>query len=398
MKRHAVLRWVIRIIGGLIGLVLFVLLLWAAVAGPETVLRILRYGDTNIDDFSHYPGRRLVASESPLPIKTSLTELQIPANALLQFGQDGDLEQVLAANDSIAFLVIDGDTLVYESYFRGHTQSSLSQVFSMAKSFTSALVGMAIDDGYLTDVEQRLAEFIPELSGRGFDAVTIEHLLTMTSGSDYIENDNPFSEHVILNFTPQLERRLLEVEMQDEPGQVWRYKSGDNALLALILKRALGGETITEYTQRRLWTPLGMEYDGIWTIDHVGDGLEKTWCCLAAAARDFARLGLLYLHNGRWEGKQVVSASWVERSTQAGIVSNEIWDPEYKDTGYRGYGYQWWLLSELDQDYLALGKDGQYLYVNPAQQVIILRLGWSMGNLRTSEWVTLFQTIARNAR
>jgi len=379
----------------LVGLIVLALIAWAIVAGPVTVYRVLTaYGDTEIDDYLHYPGRELQPSESPFHFSKSETELQIPGSALLDYGSDGELEAILAENDSIAFLVIQGDTILFERYFQGHTSSSLSQAFSMSKSFTSALIGMAIDDGYIQSSEQSITDFIPELAEAGFTPVKIKHLLAMTSGSSYVENDNPFGEHVILNFTPKLEEEILSFHMERTPGELFRYKSGDNALLGLALDRALGEETITAYAQRRLWTPLGMEDKGIWTIDHTGDGLEKTWCCLAASPRDFAKLGRLYLNQGAWNQTQILSSDWVVQSTQVGHVPKGGWPEEYKSGGWWNYGYQWWLASPQAGDYFALGKDGQYLYINPQKDLIILRLGWSQGDMSSGKWISLFQKIA----
>jgi CubicO group peptidase (beta-lactamase class C family) len=391
MQRLTIRKRLFKVLIAIAGLVLLILGVWVAVAGPVTVFRIIRYGDTEIDDYSHYPGRELQASERPFHFRQSEEELEIPAAVLLGYGYAGDLEQILEANDSIAFLVIQGDTLLYERYFQDHGPTSLSQAFSMSKSFTSALIGMAIDDGYLAGTDQPITDLVPELAPAGFDQVELHHLLTMTSGSGYVENDNPFGEHVILNYTPHLEERILEIELEDAPGEIFRYKSGDNALLALALDRALGEETITAYTQRRLWAPLGMEYGGVWSIDHAGDGLEKTWCCLAATARDFAKLGRLYLDRGSWRGRQLLSAAWIERST-AGQVPETAWPDTFESLGWWNYGYQWWLASE--GDYFALGKDGQLMYLNPGQDLIILRLGWSSGDLLTSQWIALFQEIA----
>ena len=393
MQRPTIHTRIFRVLIAAAGLVLLVLAAWAVVAGPVTVFRIIRYGDTDIDDYSHYPGRELQPSDTPFQFKQSAEALRIPTTALLRYGHEGDLEQILEANDSIAFLIIQDDTLLYERYFQGHSPSSLSQAFSVSKSFTSALIGMAIDDGYLAGEDQPVTDLVPELAPAGFDRVTLHHLLTMTSGSDYVENDNPFGEHVILNYTPHLEERILELEREDAPGEVFRYKSGDNALLALALDRALGEESITAYTQRRLWTPLGMEHGGVWSIDHEGDGLEKTWCCLAATARDFAKLGRLYLNGGSWRGRQLLSAAWIERST-AGQIPDTAWPKAFESAGWWNYGYQWWLASEAEGDYFALGKDGQIIYLNPNKDLIILRLGWSSGELLTSQWMSLFQEIA----
>ncbi len=394
MRRVLTRKTIFRALIAVIGLVLATLLAWVVVAGPVTVYRVFTSSfETEIDDFRHYPGRELHASQLPFEFQHALAELDLTQNALPEFAS-GDLDSVLAANDSIAFLVIQGDSIVYERYFQGHSESAISQAFSMSKSFTSALVGMAIDDGYFQGVDQPITDFVPELSSAGFDLVTIGHLLSMTSGSDYMENDNPFGEHVILNYTPRLEHEILKVGMERAPGTLFRYKSGDNALLALALSRALGAETITDYAQRRMWTPLGMQDDGMWTIDHEGDGLEKSWCCLAASARDFAKLGRLYLNGGQWFGQQLISADWIEQSTQIGQVPAGGWPEEYTSIGWWSYGYQWWLASQEAGDYFAYGKDGQFLYVNPGKDLLIVRLGWSQGALPGSQWIQLFQAIA----
>jgi CubicO group peptidase (beta-lactamase class C family) len=379
----------------LLAAILVTLAAWIAVAGPVTVYRVVRYGDTMIDEFKFYPFRRLRASESPFLFEENRSGLFVPSVVELDGRTQSELEDLLQSNDTIAFLIIKDDALVYERYYQGHSQSSLSQSFSMAKSFTSALVGMALDDGLIASVDQPVTGFIPELAEAGFEDVTVRHLLTMMSGSNYVENDNPFGIHVILNYTPNLEREILGFGMERTPGEHWRYKSGDNALLALILDRALGQMTITDYTQERLWAPLGMQYDGMWTLDHEGDGLEKTWCCLAATARDFAKLGRLYLNDGNWGGRQLLSPDWIRQSTQVGGVPETDWPDDFRAVGWRNYGYQWWLLSDEEGDYMASGKDGQYLYVNPSRNVIILRLGWSTGDLFTSQWISLFKHLAR---
>jgi CubicO group peptidase (beta-lactamase class C family) len=373
--------------------ILLVIILWMIVAGPVTVLRVLRYGDTKIDDFKHYPAREMSSSPSPFLFPQGMNIGQLQMSVPVPTHTVTDLDQLLRDTDTIAFLVLKNDQLVIEQYYQDHNPSALSQSFSMAKSFTSILIGQAIEDGYIQSVDQPVTDFIPELSEKGFSNVTIHHLLTMTSGSSYVENDNPFGIHVILNYTPVLEQKILQFQIKDEPGRVWRYKSGDNALLGLLLHRALGSKTITEYTQERLWTPLGMEYGGVWSLDHAGDGLEKTWCCMAAAARDYLKLGRLYLYEGMWDGEQIVPAEWVRQSVK-GTIPLDVWDADYRRIGVWNYGYQWWLISEEEGSFLANGKDGQYLYVNPAQDIVILRLGWSTGKLPLSQWLNLFRSVS----
>lgn len=386
-------RWTYRVVLILLALFALVMVSWAVVAGPVTVFRVIRYGDTNIDDFSHYPGRPLRPAETPSQFLQSDGTLELSGSVVFSYQNTDQLIDEIEANDTIALLIIKEEQILLERYFQDHTQDALSQSFSMGKSFTSALIGLAIADGYMEGVHQPITEFVPELAGRGFNQVELRHLLTMTSGSSYVENDNPFGEHVILNYTPDLRGEILSFRMAGEPGESFRYKSGDNALLALALDRALGDETITEYTQRKLWDPLGMEYPGVWTIDSQASGLEKTWCCLAASARDFAKFGAVYLNGGNWKGQEILPPGWVAASTSSQVPA-DAWPEAYESIGWHNYGFQWWLASEQIHDYFALGKDGQILYVHPGEDVIILRLGWSTGSITSGEWIRLFQEIA----
>jgi CubicO group peptidase (beta-lactamase class C family) len=209
----------------------------------------------------------------------------------------------------------------------------------------------------------------------------------MTSGMDYTESDNPFGIHPRFYYGDNLEEMLLEMQLLDTPGTYFEYRSGDNQLLGLILSRALGPMTITDYMQERLWGPLGMEFDGLWSIDHEPDGLEKTFCCLAARARDFAKFGRLYLHGGTWNGEHIVSAEWVRESTRLDISDGS--SPEYQ--------YQWWLPDAYRKDFMAAGHLGQYVYVSPENQVVIVRLGKGRGGLGSRGWKELLAAVADEA-
>jgi len=233
-----------------------------------------------------------------------------------------------------------------------------------------------------------VTDFVPELRANGYEQVTIKHLLQMTSGMAYVENDNPFGIHPRFYYTSNLERELLKLRLRDEPGTKYSYKSGENALLGLILTRALGTETISDYMQRRLWGPLGMEYDGAYNIDHEGDGLEKTWCCLSATARDYAKFGRLYLNEGNWNGEQIVSQSWVAESTKLDTSEGSVWN----------YQYQWWLASPEGGNFLAIGYLGQYVYINPDEDVLIVRLGSSEGKISREDWLEMFAYLASEVK
>ena len=182
---------------GLLALAALVLAAWMVAAGPVTVLRVLRYGDTQIDDFLHYPARAM-----PAPARAyAFNPPERAAPEVIALGEGlpaADLDTLLGDTQTIAFLMLKDDRLVLERYYLGHSAQARSQSFSMAKSFTSTLVGLAIADGVFESADQPVTDFIPELAGRGFAGVTLRHLLAMTSGSSYVENDNPFRIHVFL--------------------------------------------------------------------------------------------------------------------------------------------------------------------------------------------------------
>src|SRR5690606_36228545 len=146
------------------------------------------------------------------------------------------------------------------------------------------------------------------------------------------------------------------------------------------LDKALNGKTITSYFQEKIWTPLGMEYDGSWSIDRKKNGIEKTFCCINARARDFAKLGRLYLNKGNWNGKQIISEKWVIESTLGNPSAG----------GYRGYRFQWWLPNP-GEDFMAQGILGQYIYVHKPSNTIIVRLGEQSGNV---DWFSTLRSLA----
>jgi CubicO group peptidase (beta-lactamase class C family) len=360
------------------------MLWWLWVAGPQTVWKIITYDDSSIDDYMLFPARPLTASTTPFQFAISEDADRMPQTISTAGIAEQSLDDFLRTTDTTAFLVIKDDDVLMEHYFDGYDEATPSLAFSMSKSFLSILIGTAIDDGIIASIDMPVTGFVPELADAGFDAVTIRHLLQMTSGMDYVEIEgNPFSRHDRFFYTNRLEHELLRLDSAESPGQTFAYKSGENALLGLILSRALAPQTITDYTQARLWEPLGMEYDGAWNLDHP-DGLEKTWCCLSATARDYAKLGRLYLNEGDWSGEEVVSADWVRQSTRIDTSDGSAWN----------YQHQWWLVSEDGGDFTAMGHLGQFVYVNTIEDVVIVRLGTSRGGLEWDQWQAVLAALA----
>jgi CubicO group peptidase (beta-lactamase class C family) len=390
------LKILLNILLGFLALFALLFLALSIVAGPDTAFRIVYYNDTDIDDYKIFPARTLRASDQPFHFKTNADTSRVLATY-----EGMPLDDFLQTQRTAAFLIIKDDTILSERYFEGYSESTPIQAFSMSKSILSILVGRAVDDGYFT-TDQSVTDFVSELAVNGFDRVTIEDLLQMASGSNYRQGGlfydyNPFSLHPRFEYSPRLEKEITtRLEVIDEPGSEFIYKSGDTALLSLILRRVLKTKTITEYMQETMWTPLGMEYDGFYTVDHAGpNGLEKTWCCLAATARDFAKFGRLMLNHGSWDGVQIISSDWVKTSTQPDPADPRDFSDFAAIPGFQGYQYQWWLAPQ-DDAYFGDGKLGQLLYVNPKERIIIVRLG-RVGDEPVS-WLAVFETLMKDVK
>ncbi|CAA6799469.1 MAG: Beta-lactamase class C and other penicillin binding proteins [uncultured Aureispira sp.] len=351
---------------------LFLLSILVASLTSCSLGRFIVYNFADAKDHKKFPNRVLEKPETSFhfaarPNKTS------PAM--------DSFEYALAENKTLAFLVIRNDTITYEKYFNKYDSASIVPSFSMAKSILSILIGCAIEEGLIDSIEEPMTNYVPELKKNGFDKVTIKHLLQMTSGLKFNEGYfNPFGHVATFYYGLNLRRQIKHLKLKQAPGQSMEYVSGNTQLLGLVLERALDGKQLTTYLQEKLWTPLGMEYDASWSIDRKKNGLEKAFCCINARARDFAKIGRLYLNKGNWEGTQIVSEEWVRASTKY----------DNSEGGYNGYQYQWWIPT-ANGDFMAQGVLGQYVYVHPKKNLIVVRLGKNYGKLN---WRNIFLQIA----
>lgn len=342
--------------------------------------RFIVYNFADIKDYKKFPSRPLSHSQEQFTFSTARSQ-KVPKNISNENQDQTSFEDYLEKNKTVAFLVIQNDSIKYEKYFKGYDQTAIVPSFSMAKSITAILIGCAVDEGLIQSTQEPITNYIPELKKNGFDAVTIKHLLQMTSGIKFNEGyTNPFGEVATFYYGTNLRKAISKMTLKRKPGSQFEYVSGNTQLLGLVLERAIKTKTITQYLQDKLWQPLGMEYDASWSIDRRKNGLEKTFCCINARARDFAKIGRLYLNQGNWSGKQIVSKQWVLESTKPSTVQGSAWY----------YQNQWWLPSK-NGDFMAAGILGQYVYVNPAKNMIIVRLGQSNGK---ADWEKLFINLA----
>lgn len=276
--------------------------------------------------------------------------------------------------NTASFLVLHDNTLIYEEYWNEHTENTLGNSFSMAKSIVSLLIGVAYEEGLIKSLDEPVANYLPEFEDEKKN-ITIRHVLTMSTGLSWSESYiSPFCDVAELYYdTDDRDLACNRRTIEEEPGKYFRYKSGDTQVLMYILAAATG-KNISDYAAEKLWKPMGAESEAWWSLAGDESSTEKAFCCFYATSRDFLRLGKLVNQQGNWNGTQLVPAWYVkEFCTPADLI---------KANGKKNniYGYQYWLYNGMPYEVSYFrGMSGQYIISIPSKQLVIVRTG--NGNL-----------------
>ena len=322
------------------------------------------YTSSYIDDFVHFPAN------------TIETEVYQEWEIAGDYNKEALPEFINPINDSletVAFMVIVNDSIQFEKYWHGYSADTMSNSYSMAKSFVGTLIGVAIKEGEIESVDKKVCEFLPDFC-EGRDAeLTIKDLLTMSSGLNWTENYyNPIGQTAQAYYGSDIKGLMMGLKVVETPGKVFKYHSSCSQLLTFIVEKATD-KTISEYASEKLWKPIGAKHPALWNIDKK-DGDEKAFCCINSNARDFARLGKLYMHNGNWNGLQIIDSSYAKEATSVVDLLDENGNKNIN------YGYQFWMTSYKDMHiYYARGLLGQYVICIPEKDMIIVRLGRNFG-------------------
>lgn len=378
-------RWLRRFLIVLAAVPVTVLALygWAWLSTDRSsIARAMWWMEADVGDRLRFPSRPIRAGEeaSPLP---SGAELDLVAPD----GRGEDLDGFLRRTDTTAFLVVHEDRLVYERYLGGAGRGTPQTSFSVAKSFLSTLVGIAVDEGSIGSIDDAVTDYVPELADRDprFERITLRNLLSMSSGLRYVEQSLPlpWGDDIDTYYGTDLrDLALSQTEIVGPPGREMLYNNYNPLLLGLVLERATG-TTVSDFMATRLWRPLGAEYDASWSLDSEASGFEKLESGLNVAPVDYARFGLLFLHDGEWNGNRIVARDWVRSATAADASSDPAGD----------YQYFWWVDTERPERFYALGNFGQYIYVAPDADAVIVRNGADWG-LDNDGWLETFRQLA----
>lgn len=404
MRRIA--RIAVVAVAGLAGLLGIYLIVSMIRYSPEYVVRVLTWRESSVATYRElFPTRTVAAPADPFHFAEDPAAAEAVAQTLAEILAVPDLDAFMTDSGTEALVVICDDTVLLERYYNGAQRDTLQTSFSVAKSFTSALIGAAVAEGHIDSIDDPITHYLPELALRDerFAAITIRHLLLMASGLDYEEMrpDLFSSDDILTTYYPDQREAAIEfTRVAGPPGEQFSYNKYHPQLLGLILERTTG-MPVAQYLEQTIWQPIGMEYDGSWSLDSESSGFEKMETGVNATAIDFAKFGRLYLENGNWNGTQVLPAEWVAESTQvdpatrtAAYYADEFGRFLREDLdGY--YRYMWYGLLREDgaADVMAEGDRGQFIYVSPAARMIIVRNGQEWG-IAASEWINAFRALS----
>ena len=320
-----------------------------------------------IHDYVHFPANTVENGEhQEWPISSDYNNTDLP----------DFIKEVNNSLETTAFMVIINDSIRHEQYWHGYSADTMSNSFSMAKSWVSTLIGVAIKEGKIKHVNQQVCDFLPDFcEGRNAELI-IKDLLTMSSGLNWTEDYyNPIGQTAEAYYGGDLKGLVMGLKVVETPGKVFKYHSSCTQLLTFILETATK-KTISEYASEKLWQPMGAKHPALWNTD-IEEGDEKGFCCINSNARDFARLGKLFIHQGNWNGSQILDSSYVNNATSVADLLDKDGNKNVN------YGYQFWLSNYKGLDiYYARGLWGQYVICIPENNMIVVRLGRKFGELR----------------
>lgn len=386
--------------------------------------RFIGHGAEGIDDYETFPtdtvraaGEPFRLAKAPLPLLDTL-RLRTWRGPMTLAETIDTLAMFRRASGGI--VVLRNDTILFERYHGAITAESHSTIFSISKSLTSLLVGIALDRGHIRSVDDPVTRYLPELKRRDprFERLTVAHLLDMRTGLKFDENysADPFSQMARLHYGRHIRGQIRRLKFCDEPGERFHYNSMATALLGVLLEEATGrryADLLTEW----VWQPLGMERDALVNLDDLRHRTAKAYGGISTNCRDLARFGRLYLHGGTWEGRRIVDPAWVARSlSPERAARNSYYTNSWRSVGFglggyedlgdavarvvqAGYPYERlrivreegeWRISYMTDRFYALGVGGQVVYLCPSKNVVAVFLG----DNRVCEYRYLFDELA----
>lgn len=345
--------------------------------------RLIRWNIPDVYDYQKFPSVTIENSNNPYLIPKRIDKELF---SKLEFEREGeainDFTKLLALTKTNALIVIQNDTIIYENYLNGRNRESLCKTFSVSKSILSILIGIAIDEGHIKSINDPLKKYINDFRNEELGEITIKQCLNQTTGIKYNNKMSFFSDKAKFYYPTNVRKLIKGIELENEPGTNWSTDEYSILLLGVVLENATG-ESISNFLEQRIWKKIGMEYPATFSVDskehkfeHVADGLNAT-------AIDFAKIGMLLLKKGQWNNKQIIPEEWLSESVSLNESSKT-------DRYGLSFKYLWWIKRE-NGDFHAAGHFGQYIFVSPRSNMVIVRFGERKGGV--SWWYDIFPKI-----
>lgn len=366
--------------------------------------RVMNLFDENVitENFQYFYNTipSYTISKSAFPLNLSVTKKEIPKTFEYE-GETVNIMNYLDKYKTSGFLVMYDGAIVYENYWHGYTKDTLTVSWSMLKSIISVLVGIALKEGFIKNINDKVSEYEPLLIKGGYKDVTIKQVLQMTSGVKFDEDYQRFFSDInkmgrVIALGRSINRFAASLKPERKPGTFNRYCSMDTQVLGMVLQKAVN-MPLHKYLESRLWQPMGMENDSKWLMDNKG--MELAFGVFFASLRDYGKIGLIFANLGTYNNIELVPKSWVLDST---IPDTPFLMPgKNPQSPYReGYGYQWWIPEFAEDDFVAKGVYGQSIYVSPKRKTVIVRTSvdpnWSVDCPSIPMTDIMCQTIARH--
>jgi CubicO group peptidase (beta-lactamase class C family) len=358
------------------------------------IFRALWFNIPNTDDYRHDPQRLLSAPTEAFHFFEKKEPDDLGQQLVVTYRLSSNhiqLDDFVNMLHTEAFLIIRNDTVLYERYPNGHTSDQPVSTFSVSKAIIATLVGRSIRQGHLRGLDQTVDEVLPEWCGHGIGQVTVQQLLQHTSGIRFsTELINLGCDQTQFYYGRNLRHRMNRRKLAHSPGEHFQYSSANTQLLGLMLEAVSPKKpdgtprTLSAYLEAQLWHPLGMEAPASWSLDRRDDkAMERTFCCMQARAIDFAKVGRLWLNDGNWQGRQLLPPRWMD--LMLGL--------ERPDTGRYHCGFTTAGIG-CNRAYYASGLMGQFIYVVPEKNLLILRFGEHKKGYSTNLWRDFFAQLA----
>lgn len=393
-KKKKILLCFIIPVSALVLAFLFLCVTTMYMYSPIFLGRVLTHWDSNITDYTIFPERIIEKSEKSysyvkdisLDLRNITVEYSNNQKSLVDFVND---------TDTASFIIVKNDKIIYEQYANGYDEDSINTSFSMAKLIVSLLIGKAIENGDIKSVTEPISNYITEFENKEIGRITIEDLLLMRSDIVYDEDKFLwFGDDTLTYWCDDL--RVLALShtiLTDEYNGRFHYNNYHPLLLGLILERSTG-QSVSQFFECEIWQKIGAEYNASWSLDGKESGFEKMESGINFHAEDFLKIGSMVLHNGYFNGTQIIDEKWIKNSTQCNFPLNTA---EYENSFLAGknigYKYMWYSTPSAQSGYdiIAWGKSDQILYISPANDIVILRTGKTDGGV--PNWVETIKQI-----